>query len=196
MGLHVALYWRYLEKGCYKCFLNTTLIYLKKYYRVPERNILLWNLYTCNVHWTFRSFLASGFMNPCPYFHWHAWLGIVDQNWLKLALAKLALGQSISLKVVGMAIPVKITVRSKFPFIWMKYITNLANSTGNLIPLTLDSIVKPQISYFLPILVQNRSTWPTHAQVLSRVDCSMGHVPSDLTRAPKGQHGNLLSPSF
>ena len=24
----------------------------------------------------------------------------------------------------------------------------------------------------------------------------MGHVPSDLTRAPKGQHGNLLSPSF
>ena len=28
---------------------------------------------------------------------WQAWLGIVDQNWLKLALAKLALGQSISL---------------------------------------------------------------------------------------------------
>ena len=24
----------------------------------------------------------------------------------------------------------------------------------------------------------------------------MGHVPSDLTRAPKGQHGNLLSPFF
>ena len=24
----------------------------------------------------------------------------------------------------------------------------------------------------------------------------MGHVPSDLTRAPKGQHENLLSPSF
>ena len=127
---------------------------------------------------------------------WHAWLGIVDQNWLKLALAKLALGQPISLKVVGMAIPVKITVRSKFPFICMKYSTNPVNPTGNLIPLTLDSIVKPQISYFLPILVQNRSTWPTHAQVLSRVDWSMGHVPSDLTRAPKGQHEILLSPSF
>ena len=75
----------------------------------------------CNVHWTFRSVFASSFMNPCSYFHhsWHAWLGIVDQNWLKLALAKLALGQSISLKVVGMPTPVIITVRSKFPFICM-----------------------------------------------------------------------------
>ena len=65
---------------------------------------------------------------------WQAWLGIVDQNWLKLALAKLALGQSISLKVVGMPTPVITTVRSKFPFICMKYLTNPANSTGNPIP--------------------------------------------------------------
>ena len=43
--------------------------------------------------------------------NWQAWLGIVDQNWLKLALAKLTLGQPISLKVVGMATPVKTTVR-------------------------------------------------------------------------------------
>ena len=50
---------------------------------------------------------------------WQAWLGIVDQNWLKLALAKLTFGQPISLKVVGMATPVKTTVRSKFPFICM-----------------------------------------------------------------------------
>ena len=56
---------------------------------------------------------------PMSLFLWQAWLGIVDQNWLKLALAKLALGQSIFLKVVGMPTPVKTTVRSKFPFICM-----------------------------------------------------------------------------
>ena len=91
----------------------------------------------CNVHWTFRSFLH---LPQVSWTHvlisnsWQAWLGIVDQNWLKLALAKLALGQPISLKVVGMPIPVIITVRSKFPFICMKYLSNPANSTGNLIP--------------------------------------------------------------
>ena len=91
----------------------------------------------CNVHWTFRSFLHLPQVS-CTYVlisnSWHAWLGIVDQNWLKLAWAKLTLGQSISLKVVGMPIPVIITVRSKFPFICMKYLTNPANSTGNPIP--------------------------------------------------------------
>ena len=65
---------------------------------------------------------------------WQAWLGIVDQNWLKLALAKLALGQSISLKVVGMPTSIKTTVRSKLPFIYMKYLTYPANSTRNPIP--------------------------------------------------------------
>ena len=65
---------------------------------------------------------------------WQAWLGIVDQNWLKLALAKLALGQPISLKVVGMPTSIKTTVRSKLPFICMKYLTYPANSTRNPIP--------------------------------------------------------------
>ena len=74
----------------------------------------------CNVHWTFRSFLPQvSWTHVLISNSWQAWLGIVDQNWLKLALAKLALGQPISLKVVGMPIPVIITVRSKFPFICM-----------------------------------------------------------------------------
>ena len=78
--------------------------------------------YSCNVHWTFRSFRS---LPQVSWTHvlisnsWQAWLGIVDQNWLKLALAKLALGQPISLKVVGIPIPVIITVRLKFPFICM-----------------------------------------------------------------------------
>ena len=76
----------------------------------------------CNLHWMFRSFCS---LPQVSWTHvlisnsWQAWLGIVDQNWLKLALANLALGQPISLKVVGIPIPVIITVRLKFPFICM-----------------------------------------------------------------------------
>ena len=90
--------------------------------KFPYNNQSVNSCILCNVHWTFRSFRS---LPQVSWTHvlisnsWQAWLGIVDQNWLKLALAKLALGQPISLKVVGMPIPVIITVRSKFPFICM-----------------------------------------------------------------------------
>ena len=83
-------------------------------------DILQSSEHKCNVPWTFRSFLPQvSWTHVLISNSWQAWLGIVDQNWLKLALAKLALGQSIFLKVVGMPTPVKTTVRSKFPFICM-----------------------------------------------------------------------------
>ena len=88
----------------------------------------------CNVHWTFRSLPQVSWTHVLISNSWQAWLGIVDQNWLKLALAKLALGQPISLKVVGMPTSIKTTVRSKLPFIYMKYLTYPANSTRNPIP--------------------------------------------------------------
>ena len=121
IGLAFGLYWQQYKKMCLPCTNRCVLfcLVLSIFGRhllgnmTPKLNRGCVTFIERFVHFCLKSH------EPMSLFLWQAWLGIVDQNWLKLALAKLALGQPIFLKVVGMPTPVKTTVRSKFPFICM-----------------------------------------------------------------------------
>ena len=78
----------------------------------------------------------------------------------------------------------------------MKNTTITALSSRNPLPVILTWIWRPSHSILGPILVRNRSTWPTQAHFSQNSWLLHGHVPSVQKRAPPRKHEFQLSLHF